>query len=105
MWPPSGGWGEGVNDTSISGSFSLVLRPQADQTSMSSTLKELSPRPLMLVTGDRAHSRYFSEDVYQKASEPKKLIVVKGATHVDLYDQMDKIPFDEIDNFFRTNLK
>ena len=68
-------------------------------------IKELSPRPLMLVTGDRAHSRYFSEDVYQKASEPKKLIVVKGATHVDLYDQMDKIPFDEIDNFFRTNLK
>ena len=37
MWPPSGGWGEGVNNTSISGSFSLVLRPQADQTSMSST--------------------------------------------------------------------
>lgn len=68
-------------------------------------IKELSPRPLMLITGDRAHSRHFSEDVYQKASEPKKLIVVKGATHVDLYDQMDKIPFDEIDNFFRTNLK
>lgn len=68
-------------------------------------IKELTPRPLMLVTGDRAHSRYFSENVYQKASEPKKLIVVKGATHVDLYDQMDKIPFDEIDNFFRTNLK
>ena len=68
-------------------------------------IKELTPRPLMLVTGDRAPSRYFSENVYQKASEPKKLIVVKGATHVDLYDQMDKIPFDEIDNFFRTNLK
>ncbi|MCR4554925.1 MAG: alpha/beta hydrolase [Succinivibrionaceae bacterium] len=69
------------------------------------SIKELTPRPLMLVTGDMAHSRYFSEDVYQNASEPKKLIVVKGATHVDLYDQMDKIPFDEIDNFFRTNLK
>jgi fermentation-respiration switch protein FrsA (DUF1100 family) len=59
----------------------------------------------MLITGDKAHSRYFSEDVYQKAAEPKKLIVVKGATHVDLYDQMDKIPFDEIDGFFRANLK
>ena len=68
-------------------------------------IKELSPRPVMLITGDKAHSRYFSEDVYQKAAEPKKLIVVKGATHVDLYDQMDKIPFDEIDGFFRANLK
>ncbi len=68
-------------------------------------IKELSPRPLLLITGDKAHSKYFSDNVYRDAAEPKELIVVKGATHADLYDQMDKIPFDKIDRFFRDNLK
>lgn len=68
-------------------------------------IKELSPRPLMLITGDKAHSKYFSDNVYKEAAEPKELVVIKGATHADLYDQMDKIPFDKITNFFNTNLK
>ena len=68
-------------------------------------IKELSPRPLMLITGDKAHSKYFSDNVYKAASSPKELIVVKGATHADLYDQMDKIPFNQIENFFNQNLK
>lgn len=68
-------------------------------------IKELSPRPLMLITGDKAHSKYFSDNVYKEAAEPKELIVIKDATHADLYDQMDKIPFDKIDKFFNTNLK
>ena len=68
-------------------------------------IKELSPRPLLLITGDNAHSKYFSDNVYNEASEPKELVVVKGATHADLYDQMDKIPFDKIDKFFSDNLK
>ena len=68
-------------------------------------ISELAPRPLLLVTGDKAHSRYFSENVYQKAAEPKEMIVVPGATHVDLYDQMNRIPFDRIIGFFEKNLK
>lgn len=68
-------------------------------------IKELSPRPLMLITGDKAHSKYFSDNVYEAAAEPKELVVIKGATHADLYDQMDKIPFDKIDKFFVDNLK
>lgn len=70
-----------------------------------SYIKEISPRPLLLVHGEKAHSRYFSETAYAAANEPKELYIVKGANHVDLYDQMDKIPFDKIEQFFKTNLK
>ena len=66
---------------------------------------ELSPRPLLLVTGDRAHSRHYSETLYERAREPRELVVVPGATHTDLYDQMDKIPFDRLDRFFAKHLK
>ena len=48
----------------------------------------------------RSFSRYFSEDAYQEASEPKELYIVPGANHVDLYDRMDKIPFEKISEFF-----
>lgn len=67
-------------------------------------IKELSPRPLLMITGDKAHSKYFTDDVYDKAAEPKEKIVVAGATHTDLYDQMDKIPFAKIAEFFNKNL-
>lgn len=70
-----------------------------------SYIKEISPRPLLLVHGENAHSRYFSETAYAAANEPKELLIVKGANHVDLYDRMDKIPFDKIAQFFKTNLK
>lgn len=62
-------------------------------------------RPLLLVTGDKAHSRYYSEDVYQAANQPKELVVVKDADHVDLYDDFSKIPFDKFEQFFKENLK
>ncbi len=62
-------------------------------------------RPLLLVTGDRAHSRYYSETVYEKANQPKELVVVKDADHVDLYDNREKIPFDRFGQFFNETLK
>lgn len=65
----------------------------------------ISPRPLLFVTGDEAHSKEFSEDAYRKASEPKELYYVKGAGHVDLYDRIEMIPFDKIETFFKENLK
>ncbi len=64
----------------------------------------ISPRPILLVVGENAHSRYFSEDVYSHASEPKELLVVPGSNHVDLYDRTDVIPFDKLESFFKGNL-
>ena len=60
--------------------------------------------PLLMVTGDIAHSRAFTEAIFERASEPKQMIVVENARHIDLYDDVSKIPFDEIEFFFRENL-
>ncbi len=68
-------------------------------------IKEISPRPMLLIAGENAHSRYFSEDAYKMASEPKELIIVPNAVHVDLYDKVDVIPFDKLDTFFKEHLK
>ncbi len=70
-----------------------------------SYIKEISPRPMLLIAGENAHSRYFSEDIYKMAAEPKELMIIPNAVHVDLYDKVDVIPFEKLDNFFRTNLK
>jgi fermentation-respiration switch protein FrsA (DUF1100 family) len=67
-------------------------------------IDEISPRPILLIAGENAHSRYFSEDAYKAAAEPKELMIIKQANHVDLYDRMDKIPFDKIAEFFAKNL-
>ena len=68
-------------------------------------IKEISPRPILLIAGANAHSRYFAEDAYKAAEEPKELMIIKDANHVDLYDRMDKIPFDKIADFFGKNLE
>lgn len=68
-------------------------------------IDEISPRPTLLITGEKAHSKYFSDNVYAKLKSPKEEIVVPGATHADLYDQMDKIPFDRLIAFFDENLR
>lgn len=66
---------------------------------------EISPRPILLIAGEKAHSRYFSEDAYKAATQPKELMIIEGAIHVDLYDRMDRIPFDKTSEFFGKNLK
>lgn len=68
-------------------------------------IKEISPRPILFIHGEKAHSRYFSETAYAAAAKPKELLIVPGASHVDLYDQMDKIPFEKIAAFFTAHLK
>ncbi len=68
-------------------------------------IKTISPRPILFIIGEHAHSRYFSEDAYKMASEPKELYIVPKAGHVDLYDKIDIIPFDKIERFFKENLK
>jgi fermentation-respiration switch protein FrsA (DUF1100 family) len=68
-------------------------------------IQEISPRPVLLIAGENAHSRYFSEDAFKAASEPKELLIIPNATHVDLYDKVDVIPFDKLGRFFNDNLK
>lgn len=67
-------------------------------------IETISPRPLLLIAGDQAHSREFSEDAYERAAEPKELYWVEGAGHVDLYDRMSLIPWDKLTSFFRQHL-
>ncbi|WP_215731172.1 alpha/beta hydrolase [Rhodovulum kholense] len=67
-------------------------------------IDEIAPRPILLVHGSAAHSLYFSKTAYENAAEPKELFIVEGATHTDLYDQMDKIPFDKFVSFFSETL-
>ena len=66
---------------------------------------------VLIVHGDKAHSFYMGKDAYNnmikdsKYTDNKELVVVSGATHTDLYDQKDKIPFDKIEKFLKDNLK
>jgi len=68
-------------------------------------INEISPRPVLIIAGEKAHSRYFSETAYENAVEPKQLVIVPNAVHTDLYDKIDKIPFAKLEEFFKTNLK
>jgi fermentation-respiration switch protein FrsA (DUF1100 family) len=68
-------------------------------------IKEISPRPVLIIAGSDAHSRYFSEDAYKAAAEPKELMIIPNAVHVDLYDKLDVIPFEKLQVFFNSNLK
>lgn len=68
-------------------------------------IETISPRPMLFITGEKAHSREFSEDAYKRAAEPKELYIVPGAGHVDLYDRVGLIPFDKLTEFFQKNLK
>ncbi|QHV98159.1 alpha/beta hydrolase [Spirosoma endbachense] len=68
-------------------------------------IETISPRPVLFVIGENAHSRYFSEDAYKQAAEPKELYIVPKARHIDLYDRTDMIPFDKLTSFFTKYLK
>lgn len=68
-------------------------------------IETISPRPMLFITGDRAHSREFSEDAYKRAGQPKELVIIPNAGHVDLYDKTDLIPFDKLETFFVKHLK
>ena len=66
---------------------------------------------VLMIHGEKAHSCYFSKDAYQKmmdgnpVPDNKELLIIPGAVHTDLYDQMDIIPFDKITDFYQTYLK
>jgi uncharacterized protein len=69
-----------------------------------SHLDDLAPRRILLVTGDQAHSRYFSDDAHEQTQGWSELVVVPGARHIDLYDRTDLIPFDALETFFLEHL-
>ncbi|MHC2459754.1 fermentation-respiration switch protein FrsA (DUF1100 family) [Rhizobium leguminosarum] len=67
-------------------------------------IAEISPRPVLFIHGEKAHSLYFAETAYAAATEPKELMVIPGASHTDLYDKVDVIPFDKLQSFFDQHL-
>ncbi|MBY5651765.1 alpha/beta hydrolase [Rhizobium leguminosarum] len=67
-------------------------------------IKEISPRPVLFIHGEKAHSLYFAETAYAAAADPKELVIIPGASHTDLYDKVDVIPFDKLQQFFEQHL-
>ena len=60
---------------------------------------------VLLVHGENAHSRMYSEEAYKLLrGDNKELMIIPGANHTDLYDNIEKIPFDRLEEFFSTNL-
>ncbi len=68
-------------------------------------IAEISPRPILFLVGEQAESRFFSDMAFEKAAEPKRMLVIPNCSHVDLYDAVAKIPFDEIERFLRESLQ
>ncbi|WP_434575864.1 alpha/beta hydrolase [Pseudomonas sp. Z3-6] len=68
-------------------------------------IETISPHPMLFIAGADAHSREFSEEAYKLAGQPKELVIIPGAGHVDLYDRVELIPFDKLTTFFQNNLK
>ena len=61
---------------------------------------------VLMIHGEKAHSRYFGEDAFKKLKgNNKELLIIPNASHVDLYDQKNIIPFDKLEDFFRNNLR
>lgn len=68
-------------------------------------IETISPRPMLFIAGENAHSREFSEEAYRLSGQPKELVIIPGVGHVDLYDRVDLIPFAKLSSFFQTHLK
>ncbi|HIU85027.1 MAG TPA: alpha/beta hydrolase [Candidatus Aphodousia gallistercoris] len=87
----NGGW----NKTSSLSFMNMPLLTYADEIRSA----------VLVIHGEKAHSRYFSEDAFKKLKgDNKELMIIPGASHTDLYDQMDVIPFDKIEAFYKQYL-
>ena len=87
------------------GSWTVTTPLSFMNAPLMTTIAEIAPRPMLLIHGEKAHSRYFSETAFAAAAQPKELLIIPGANHVDLYDRLDLIPFDRMAAFFETNLR
>ena len=98
------------NGWNITASLSFINTPELTYIS------EIK-NPVLIIHGEKAHSRYFSEDAFDKMTGTKhevgkntvvgnkELMIIPNANHIDLYDNLEKIPFDKIEKFFKENLK
>jgi uncharacterized protein len=86
------------------GGFTLTSNLPFFNYQLLNHIATISPRPILIVMGENAHSRFFSENAYAAAAEPKELYIVPDAIHIDLYDKVDKIPFDNIEEFYKINM-
>ena len=94
--PRSLGSNEGFNTTAALSLINMPILSYADEIRSA----------VLLVHGEKAHSRYFGEDTFKKLTgDNKELLIVPGAVHTDLYDHTDVIPFDKIESFYREYLK
>lgn len=83
----------------VTSALSLITQPIL---AYADTIKS----PVLMIHGEKAHSRYFSEDAFKKLTgDNKELMIIPGANHTDLYYKTDVIPFDEMEQFFKINLK
>jgi uncharacterized protein len=98
---PRGFHPRGINSTTA---FTATTPMSFFSFPMYANIEMISPRSILLVAGENAHSRYYSEDVFKVASDPKEMLIIPGADHVDLYDKLDVIPFDRLTQFFNENL-
>lgn len=87
------------NGWNITSSLSFINMPQL-------CYSDEIRNAVLLIHGEKAHSRYFSEDTFKKLKgDNKELLIIPNANHVDLYDQLNIIPFDKLDTFFKSYLK
>ncbi|PAK41966.1 alpha/beta hydrolase [Priestia megaterium] len=86
------------------GGFTLTSNLPFFNYQLLNHIATVSPRPILFVMGENAHSRFFSENAYAAAAEPKELYIVPDAIHIDLYDKVEKIPFDKIVEFFKSSM-
>lgn len=99
--PRSQGEGKGWNVTGCQSFLNMPLLQYSNEIRSA----------VLMIHGEKAHSCYFSKDAYQKmmdgnpVPDNKELLIIPGAVHTDLYDQMDIIPFDKITDFYQTYLK
>lgn len=68
-------------------------------------IETISPRPMLFIMGEKAHSQPFTRDAFARAAGPKELFVVPGADHFVLYDKIEFMPLDKLTEFFKDNLK
>lgn len=83
----------------------LTSAPAMTLFSAFEQLDRISPRPVLFISGDRAHSRLFSEHACKNASAPEQLYLVPGAGHVDRYDRVSMIPWEKLASFFTQQLR
>ena len=90
--------GNSTDGWNATGTISFMNQPLLDMACEIDT-------PVLLVHGEKAHSRYFSEGAYERLrGDNKELVIIPGASHVDLYDNRDAIPFDKLEAFFGKSL-